>query len=148
MGGHGFVESSCSVVGLCCQPDGGSLLVHPRADANELSSGVPVVLRACRILSWLPLVGLRSHGAQPRGGCGGPSRGARLGEHPVRQGGRRGLRKVGGRTLFPVSVIRWTLLGGGLRRVCGLRVDLGWSSLARDCWRMYHGEWHQRLGPL
>ena len=30
----------------------------------------------------------------------------------------------------------------------GLRVDLGWSSLARDRWRMHHGEWHQRRRPL
>ena len=74
--------------------------------------------RVRRVHSWLPLVALRSHRAQPRGGR----------EHPVRQGCRRGLRKVRGCALFPSPVLGWTLLGGGLRRVCGLRVDLGWSS--------------------
>ena len=67
-----------------------------------------------------------------------------VGEHPVRQGCRRGLRKVRGRALFPSPVLGWTLLRGGLRRVCGLRVDLGWSSNARDGWRMLHGNWHQQ----
>ena len=60
-----------SDVVLWCQLDGGSLhriefrselvrgrsLVHPRADANELSSRVAELQRVRRVHSWLPLIG-------------------------------------------------------------------------------------------
>ena len=95
----------------------GRSLVHPRGDANELSSRVAELLRVRRVHSWLPLVALRR--AQPRGGRGGPPRGTRFGEHPVRQGCRRGLRKVRGRALFPTPVLGYdesagyVLISGG-----------------------------------